>query len=105
MSEEDVLELLELFESNGIEVWVDDGWGVDALLGEQTREHSDLDIALRHKDVGKLREIIAARGYKPIPRDDTRDCNFVLGDDAGRQVDIHSFELDEQGNIWCGLYC
>lgn len=23
-------------------------------------------------------------------RDDTRDCNFVLGDHQGRQVDIHS---------------
>jgi lincosamide nucleotidyltransferase A/C/D/E len=27
---------LQLFEQNGIDVVVDGGWGVDALLGEQT---------------------------------------------------------------------
>ena len=30
----------------GVTYWVDGGWGVDALLGEQTREHADLDLAL-----------------------------------------------------------
>lgn len=46
MSAKDVVELLQLFQQNGIEVFVDGGWGVDALLGKQTRLHTDLDIAL-----------------------------------------------------------
>ena len=29
---------LDLFDELGIEVWIDGGWGVDALLGECTRE-------------------------------------------------------------------
>ncbi len=30
---------LDLFDELGIKVWIDGGWGVDALLGECTREH------------------------------------------------------------------
>jgi hypothetical protein len=39
-----LIELLQLFESAGIEVWLDGGWAVDALLGTQTRPHKDVDI-------------------------------------------------------------
>ncbi len=71
MSADAVVQLLQLFEQHGIEVVVDGGWGVDALLGEQTRFHADVDIALEHKDVPKLRALLEARGYKDVPRDDT----------------------------------
>jgi lincosamide nucleotidyltransferase A/C/D/E len=98
MNAKDVIELYDLFKSNGITVWIDGGWGVDALLERQTRHHEDLDIALRHSDVPKLRKLLEDRGYRDVPRDDTRDCNFVLGDRLGHQVDIHSFELDANGN-------
>ena len=37
---------LDLFDELGIEVWIDGGWGVDALLGECTRPHQDLDIII-----------------------------------------------------------
>lgn len=99
----DVVELLMLFEAHGIEVWVDGGWGVDALLGAQTRPHGDLDIATRHSDVPKLRALLAAKGYNDVPRDDTRACNFVLGDDEGREVDVHSFTFDDGGNLTFGV--
>jgi aminoglycoside-2''-adenylyltransferase len=38
----------------GIEVWLDGGWGVDALLGRQTRPHAGLDIIVRVADLRKL---------------------------------------------------
>jgi len=105
MTANDVVEIIKLIEQNGIEVYVDGGWGVDALLGEQTRIHEDLDIAVPHKFVPKLRELLEARGYKDVPRDDTRDCNFVLGDDKGHLVDIHSYTFDENGeNIYGVAY-
>ena len=103
MTGRDAVELLTLFEQNKIEVWVDGGWGVDALLGYQTRSHDDLDIALCHNDVPKLRELLEARGYTDVPRNDTRDCNFVLGDEYGREVDVHSFVFDEQGKVIFGV--
>jgi hypothetical protein len=39
------LDLLHLFllEKAGIEVWLDGGWAVDALLGMQTRPHKEPD--------------------------------------------------------------
>ena len=40
------LEVLGVLRSNVVEAWVAGGWGVDALLGEQTREHRDLDILI-----------------------------------------------------------
>ena len=35
--EKDVAALIALLEQNGFEVYVDGGWPVDAVLGEQTR--------------------------------------------------------------------
>jgi lincosamide nucleotidyltransferase A/C/D/E len=98
MSAEDAIELYNLFELHGITVWIDGGWGVDALLERQSRPHDDLDIVLRHSDVLKLRKLLEDRGYRDVARDDTRDCNFVLGDSLGHQVDVHTFELDAAGN-------
>jgi lincosamide nucleotidyltransferase A/C/D/E len=98
MPAEEAIALYNLLRARGIAVWVDGGWGVDALLGRQTRRHGDLDIALRHSDVARLRALLEERGYRDAPRDDTRACNFVLGDDLGHQVDVHSFELDAEGN-------
>ncbi len=98
-----VLELLDRFQSNGIEVVVDGGWAVDALLGGQTRSHGDLDIALRHRDVPKLREALEALGYGDVPSPDRRDCNFVLGDARGRRVDVHSYEFDQAGRNIFGV--
>jgi lincosamide nucleotidyltransferase A/C/D/E len=43
MTAQDAIEIVQLFEQNAIEVYVDGGWGVDALLGKQTRTHADLD--------------------------------------------------------------
>lgn len=103
MTAEDVVAFLELMEAHGVEVVVDGGWGVDALLGEQTRRHRDLDIAVEHKDVPTIRALLEARGYRDVPVDDTWECNFVLGNDEGRLIDIHSFTFDAEGNNIFGV--
>ena len=101
MKASDVVELYELLEGEGIDVWLDGGWGVDALLCKQTRKHEDVDIVLQEKDLSKLRELLEARGFKDVPRDDTSPWNFVLGDNKGYLVDIHAFHFDANGN---GIY-
>ena len=103
MTAGDAVDLLQLFARHRIELWVDGGWGVDALLGEQTRPHADLDIALQHEDVPALRALLEARGYRDVPRDDTRDCNFVLGDVEGREVDVHWYTFDTEGRCVFGV--
>ena len=103
MTANDVLEFVQLLNQKHIDVYIDGGWGVDALLGGQTRIHSDLDIAVQHKDVAQIRALLEARGYEDVPRDDTRDCNFVLGDDEGHLIDIHSYTFDSAGNHVYGV--
>jgi len=103
MTGNDVVEIIQLFNQNHIDVYIDGGWGVDALLGEQTRPHSDLDIALQHKDVPQMRALLEARGYTDVPRNDTRECNFVLGDEQGHLVDIHSYTFDAAGKNIFGV--
>ncbi len=100
MNAEDVLELYKLFQDHGIEIWIDGGWGIDSLLGHQTRWHKDLDIALDDKYKPKLLKLLAERGYKEINLDTRRDWNFVMSD-GQREIDIHTFIFDEQGkNIY-----
>ena len=103
MTAEEAVIIIKLLEDNGIEVYVDGGWGVDALLGKQTRKHEDLDVALPHRFVSKLRELLESRGYQDVPRSDTRDCNFVLSDDKGHFIDIHTYTLDENGRNIFGI--
>jgi len=94
-----LVELLELFESAGIEMWLDGGWAVDALLGEQTRPHKDVDIILRVADLPKLRWILGSRGFE-IHGGGT-ESNFVLADRSGLAVDVHAIVFDQDGN---GVY-
>lgn len=103
MTSDDVLFLLNLWQQAGIHVVVDGGWGVDALLGEQTREHTDLDIALPFSEVPQLRTGLAMYGYQEIVRDDTTEYGFVLQDPHGRMVDVHAYILDEDGNNIGGI--
>ena len=103
MTAEDVISIVKLLEQNGITVIVDGGWGVDALLGRQTRKHEDLDVAVLHKDIPKIRSLLEERGYQDVLRDDTWECNFVLGDDQGHLFDLHSCTFDEDGNNVFGV--
>ena len=97
----DVVELYAALRNLGVHIWIDGGWGVDALLGEQTRSHSDLDIAIEQKDVPMLRQLLEGRGYREIKLEIARPWNFALGDAAGREIDVHVIVLDEKGD---GLY-
>jgi len=101
MTSKDVINLYSQLELQGIKIWIDGGWAVDALLGQQTRPHKDLDIAIQWKDVPKLRELLEAEGYKQIKEDN--QWNFVLGDDQGRELDLHAFIFDDQGNVIEGI--
>jgi lincosamide nucleotidyltransferase A/C/D/E len=103
MNAEDVLKVIQLFNQHKIEIIIDGGWAVDALLGKQTRSHEDLDLAVFHQDVPQIRAIFEARGYQEIPRDDSWECNFVYGDDQGHLIDFHSCTFDDKGNNIFGV--
>ena len=93
---------LNLFDELGIKVWIDGGWGVDALLGECTREHQDLDIMLSWEDSAILTEALFARGFVDIHADDRKDRNFVMGHPLHGMIDFHVIELTEGGGAIYG---
>jgi len=87
MTAPDVLQVLDLLAAARVEVWLDGGWGVDALLGEQTRDHNDLDIVLRHDDVDAFQRVLGAEEFRLV--DGGTPQNFVVADAQGREVDVH----------------
>lgn len=97
-----VTELYNLFKTNNITVYIDGGWGVDALMGRQTREHSDLDIAVHSKDNDKLRMLLIKNGYNEIQRTDSSEFMYAMTKE-GVVVDIHVFEYDENGRNIYGI--
>ena len=103
MRASDVVELLDFLEQNGLEVHVDGGWAVDALLAQQTRDHDDLDIAIPHAQVPLLRRLMATRGFRERPQGDSWECNFVLADAGDRRLDVHSYTLDTAGKNVSGV--
>ncbi len=94
-----LVELMQLFDSAAIEVWLEGGWGVDALLGTQTRPHKDVDIILRVADLPKLRGLLGCGGF--AIQEGGTPSNFVLADRSGREVDVHAIDFDVDGN---GVY-
>lgn len=99
MTLEDVLEAVDAL--TGLRFWLDGGWGVDALLGEQTREHSDLDAAIDRDDLveadRRLRRLAYERSEEVDPDDPAR---YVMRSAAGRQIDFHVLEFDPSGDGW-----
>ena len=93
---------LDLFDELGIKVWIDGGWGVDALLGECTRTHQDLDIIISWEDSAILTEALFAHGFVDIPTDDRKERNFVMGHQLYGRIDFHVIERTEDGGAVYG---
>ena len=89
----ELIRVLELLSSSGIEVWLDGGWGVDALLERQTREHDDLDLVAHLDDSARVIAALEAVGYELVVGAPPK--SFVLVDDSGRQVDVHPVVFDD----------
>ncbi|MFJ7631584.1 nucleotidyltransferase domain-containing protein [Streptomyces sp. NPDC097595] len=87
MTGDDVLEILGLLREAGSEVWVGGGWGIDALVGRQTREHQDLDLMHRLEQEPAVLAALAAAGFAETL--DWRPVRFVVADTTGRQIDLH----------------
>ena len=100
MTAELAVELLDLLERNDVAVWLEGGWGIDALLERETRVHDDLDVLVRFEDVPALRRLLGGRGYAGGDEDDPL-LSFYLVDAKGHQVDVHPFCVTERGD---GLY-
>jgi len=95
----DVHEIIGSLNRSGVKTWVAGGWGVDALLGTQTRPHDDLDLVLSDADRDRVLACLTSF-HHDISAAPGMPIRFVLIDDIGRAVDIHPVIFDENGNGW-----
>ncbi|WP_170131694.1 nucleotidyltransferase domain-containing protein [Quadrisphaera granulorum] len=87
MSAAVALDLLRMLRGAGIDAWVDGGWGVDALLGEQTRPHADLDIVLPATHLARAREVLSGAGFVALR--EWLPTALAMRHPDGREVDLH----------------
>ena len=94
----DALGLLDLLAAADVEVWIDGGWGIDALVGEQTREHDDLDVVVRIEQLDAARAALEREGLSVTV--DWLPTRCKLEDGRGRGVDLHPVVFRDDGSAW-----
>jgi lincosamide nucleotidyltransferase A/C/D/E len=89
-----VLEVLDLLATTGVSVWIAGGWGVDALVGRQTRRHYDLDLVISDSDEAyrKVADVLQREGFHPDEPELTAGLAMPLRC-AWRHDDGHSLEI------------
>ncbi|BDZ47681.1 nucleotidyltransferase domain-containing protein [Naasia aerilata] len=97
MSGDEAVAVLEVLAVRGLGAWVAGGWAVDALVGRQTRDHGDLDLAV---DAAQLPDVLAAlAGAGLLLEVDELPARAVVAAGDGRRVDLHpvAFAADGSG--------
>lgn len=98
MEARDVLDVLSVFGQAGIESWVEGGWGIDALLGVQNRDHGDLDLVVDGARANDTRRLLTDLGFQVIFEDPPGRCSFM--DEHERAIDICFAVADRYGDRW-----
>ena len=97
MPSEDVVTVVRLLERSHCRIWIDGGWGVDALVGRQTRLHADLDLAIALADLPTAQNVlIRLLGY--VVSQDEMSTRLELRDVRDRRIDFHPLVFDYQRN-------
>jgi lincosamide nucleotidyltransferase A/C/D/E len=91
----DVLEIVARLDEAGIPVWLDGGWGIDALLGAETRDHDDLDVVIALSDAEAA--VVALGGLGYAMAEDELPTRFVMRAAGDRRVDFHTVSFDADG--------
>lgn len=94
-TKEDLLKVLEIIDNTGIRYWLDGGWGVDVLVGKQTRKHRDIDINFDSQHTEKLIQILKEKGYEIVT--DWSPVRIELYHPDLSYIDIHPFVLNDNG--------
>ena len=114
MLADQVMALYVDMEAHRVRLWLMGGWGVDALLGRQTRSHHDVDVLVDVVSLERFRERLSELGYElsyvwdeevwwvhdaSWSSDERQPTAFVCGHPDGREIDVHVVRLDDQGGV------
>jgi lincosamide nucleotidyltransferase A/C/D/E len=91
----DAASLLEQLSKHGLRAWVAGGWAVDALVGEQTRLHGDLDLAVDADELTELIGVLNGLGYSITTN--SLPSRVELTDHDMRRVDLHPVRFRADG--------
>lgn len=94
-TKEDLMTVINILENAGIIYWIDGGWGIDILVGKQTRCHRDIDINFDSQHTEKLLNILFEYGYEVDT--DWKPVRIELYSEKYGYLDIHPFVLNEDG--------
>jgi lincosamide nucleotidyltransferase A/C/D/E len=97
MTLEAVVDVLAALDAGGTDYWVDGGWGIDALLGRQTREHRDLDLGVWLDDVSSIEALLPQ-----FRRESEEEWPgfLLLKDERGGVVDLLLVQRRQAGGLW-----
>ena len=102
MRGDQVVDLLDRLAAVTPTVWVGGGWGVDALVGRQTRPHGDLDVAVEAPDLDAVLAVLHGLGFAVA--EDWRPVRIEVAHADGRRVDLHPVVLAADGSaVQAGL--
>src|SRR5690242_6843282 len=99
MKADEVTELLAALDESGIAYWVAGGWGIDALLRQETRAHQDIDLLVESIALPSIEHLLSQRGFRRVDESEW-PAFLILRDDARRQIDLYLVEFDDQGECW-----
>ena len=89
---DEVFRVLDALAESGIPAWLEGGWGVDALVGRQTRAHRDLDLDIDASQEAEALSVLRRLGYEV--ETDWRPNRVELVAAGGRWVDLHPLQFD-----------
>jgi lincosamide nucleotidyltransferase A/C/D/E len=95
---ESVVQVCRLLEENGVPVWLNGGWGVDALLKRETREHPDLDIIVPVECLNAAESALGDLGFLKDDHITQMPVRLVLRKSKELQIDIHPVTLKPDGS-------
>jgi lincosamide nucleotidyltransferase A/C/D/E len=52
--------------ARGVQLWVDGGWGIDALLERQTHSHKDFDAIVAFEDLPALTRFLSGHRVSKV---------------------------------------
>lgn len=96
MDVEQLLVVLGAVRTVGCRYWLEGGWGVDALVGRQTRAHRDVDIDIDGAFENEVLTALDGRGY--AIETDWRPSRVELAAPGRGWVDLHPLDIDDAGN-------
>lgn len=95
MGSADVGFVLDALAAAGVDACVGGGWGVDALVGSQTRDHHDLDLYVDFADFLTVDRVLREHGLSVAT--DWLPTRAQYEDARGRAVDVHPVRVAADG--------